>query len=159
MTLKLVTVNRISLALNVVLTIAVAVLFYLHFSNKPQTISTADSNKQKTDSLARSIPTTREQTDAKIVYLNIDTLQKKYEYFADVKKKYDTQLRNLESMIENEGVSFQNDYNTYVQVGATLPLDKQQSTEADLKKRKEHIEELQNNKDAVENNADRKSVV
>ena len=136
--------------MNIVLTIAVAVLFYLHFSSKPQTTSTVDNNKQRTDSLAHSIPTTKEQTDAKIVYLNIDTLEEKYEYYKKVNKEYRDKVIAYESGLQNKMESLQNDYNQYMQTGASLTLEQQKAKEADLQKRKDEIERMQEYKDQQE---------
>lgn len=65
--------KNISLVLNAVLVIAVAVLFYLHFSSKKST-STAANTTSGTAS-----------GNFKIAYFEMDSIENHYEYFKDVR--------------------------------------------------------------------------
>jgi outer membrane protein len=65
--------NNTSLIWNIVLTIAVAVLFFLHFSGNPDGSSTAADGAV--------VPGRR------TVYVQVDSLLKNYEFFKDTKKE------------------------------------------------------------------------
>ena len=61
--------KQISTYLNIVLSIAVAVLFYLHFSEKKK----QGSNTKPTENKA-----------VKVAYFELDSIQNNYGYFKDV---------------------------------------------------------------------------
>jgi outer membrane protein len=68
--------KNISLIINAVLVIAVGILFYLHFSGSKNHV-----NYALTDTTSAKIPS------GEIVYINIDSVYAKYEYFKDQKKE------------------------------------------------------------------------
>ncbi|MBE7173056.1 MAG: OmpH family outer membrane protein [Williamsia sp.] len=67
--------KQLLIALNIVLLILVAVLFYLHFDTKNKTAKTAASGQQTVPSAAPSM---------RIAYFEMDSVQANYEYFKDI---------------------------------------------------------------------------
>jgi outer membrane protein len=92
------------LPLNILLALAVAVLYFLHFSGGKKPVVQAAAGKS--DSTVAAAP-------ARIAYVDLDSIQEKYEYYkekmADFEKKKDNADRDLNSAfqkIENERVAF-----------------------------------------------------
>ena len=92
------------LPLNIVLALAVAVLYFLHFSSGKKTAVVSPAIKG--DSVEVSAP-------IRIAYVDLDSIQEKYEYYkekmADFERKKegaDRELNNAFQKIENERVAF-----------------------------------------------------
>jgi len=130
-------VKNLSLTLNVVLLVAVAVLYYLHFSDRKapaaavRTTNTAAAagDGQKTDQYA---------------YVNVDSLLSNYDYFKatrtqleDRRKKLETEIAGRTRSLENEVVSAQRKANT-------MTLEQAQLTEQNLRRKGQELERYQN---------------
>lgn len=102
--------KNISLALNGILTIAVIILFYLHFSG-----STIDKTEEK--ELVKeeiSEEPAVEEIDSKIAYINVDSLQKNYKFYSDLinklkgrESKYEKELSQKSAAFEKKVMEFQ----------------------------------------------------
>ena len=122
--------NRISIVLNVVLLIAVGILFYLYIS----------LNNKLTGATSTSVPTIvppkvftdpSKLVNAKIAYINIDTLDQKYEYINDYSKSIHAKQTSLEGVLNSMVARFQQEYADFQQsVQAGI------KSEAELKKYK-----------------------
>jgi outer membrane protein len=130
-------VKNLSLTLNVVLLVAVAVLYYLHFSGRkaPATpvpaaaTATAAGNNPKTNQYA---------------YVNVDSLLNNYDYFKatrtqleDRRKKLETEIAGRTRSLENEVVSAQRKANT-------MTLEQAQLTEQNLRRKEQELMRYQN---------------
>ncbi|WP_460942238.1 OmpH/Skp family outer membrane protein [Spirosoma daeguense] len=113
-----------SLILNVVLTIAVAVLYYLHFKgNQPE-----------------ATPATPVEAKGKdIVYVNVDSLLTKYEYFKDTQKVLESKRFQLENDLASKGRNLQNKVAFFQQRAATMTQEQGRATEASLQKEQQDI--------------------
>lgn len=134
--------NRISFVFNIILSIAVIILFYLHFtSSKMQ----SKSQGEVIDSLAKSINTTKAQKESKIVYVNSDTLFEKYEYYKKVKVESEKKINGFEATYNQKQKSLGQDYNDYIdKAGKGLyTKDQSEKIEADLKKRNTELEAME----------------
>jgi outer membrane protein len=105
------------LPLNIILALAVAVLFYLHFNQKSVTIDTR-KDKGTTDSAAM-------QHELKIAYVDLDSIQENYNYYKEKmdeferkKESADRDLNNAFQKIENERIAFVQKGNAITQVEA-----------------------------------------
>jgi len=110
------------LALNILLVIAVASLFYLHFSPKKSTLST----------------TTNMATGFKIAYFEMDSLQNQFEYFKEVRNSLnakDQELGRSFSQLEN---NFRSKYQELQKVGASL-------SQSELASRQQELVEMDKN--------------
>lgn len=101
--------KKLSIALNLALTIAVIILFYLHFSNP----NTDDANEGNEDAVLAKDSTVNEPVDAKIVYLNVDSVWKNYDFVTDMeddlvaeKTKYTGQAKFEMRKLEKEVADF-----------------------------------------------------
>ncbi len=110
--------KNISLILNVILTIAVIVLFYLHFSGK-NTVAKGD------DALPEEVVTEEtivEEIESKVGYINVDSLQKNYKFYADLinklkgrESKYERELSQKSAAFEKKVMEFQKKAQTMTQ--------------------------------------------
>jgi len=119
-------VKNASLVLNVILTIAVAVLYYLHFK----------------DHQSETAPATAIHAEAKgksIVYVNVDSLLTKYDYFKDTQKVLESKRFQLENDLASKGRNLQNKVAFFQQRAATMTQEQGRATEASLQKEQQDI--------------------
>ena len=115
-----------SLILNVILTIAVAVLYYLHFKDRQP----------------EEAPVIKSPIEAKgktIVYVNVDSLLTKYDYFKDTQKVLESKRFQLENDLANRGRNLQNKVAFFQQRAATMTQEQGRATEASLQKEQQDI--------------------
>ena len=117
--------NNTSLIWNIVLTLAVAVLFFLHFSSKPSTGSVAADG---------SVVAGR-----KTVYVQVDSLLTNYEFFKDTKKALESKSFQLENELNQKGKSLQNEVAFFQQKAQTMTPEQARSTEAQLMKKQQDL--------------------
>ena len=108
--------RQILLPLNIILLVAVAILYYLHFNAGKKT-ATPVTTTRVTDS-AQLKP-------LKIAYVDLDTIQEHYEYYKEKmtdfdrkKEKADRDLNSAFQKIENERITFIQKGNAITQVEA-----------------------------------------
>jgi outer membrane protein len=136
--------KNFSVILNVVLAIAVAVLYYLHFSSP----STATADAEGTDSTSTAKPIILDPKDikaSKIVYVNLDVLNEKYEYIQEVSASAKAEQRSLESQYQTKAQKLQDDYVAYQTKAQQGLLSENQAKgeEEALMKRKEELDQLE----------------
>ena len=86
-------VKNTSLIWNALLTLAVAILFYLHFKGNSASSSSVSGVAE----------------NKKIVYVQADSLLKQYEYYKDFQKEFESKGFQLENDLQNKTRSFQNE--------------------------------------------------
>src|SRR6187401_2385241 len=104
---KKIIMKNISLFLNVVLTIAVAFLFYKVYSKKE--VVTAPS-------VSASVPV----SESSIVYVNSDSLLDNYPFFTQIKNSLEKKQDSIENILKNRGRSLENDIKAYQEKGAGM---------------------------------------
>jgi outer membrane protein len=100
--------NRISLLLNVVLLAAVAVLFFLHFKGK--STAETDTNQPKTNDSATpklTFDVPKNLAGARVLYVNIDSINFRYEAIADLTRETEAKLINLQSRYQKRQLELQ----------------------------------------------------
>jgi outer membrane protein len=134
-------VKKISVVLNVVLTIAVAYLYFLHFSG-----SKNGNNNAIVDSTSTHIAIVPKEIKAsKIVYVNADTLFSKYEYVKDLRKEAEGKQTRLESFYKEKAQKLQQDYMELQQKASngSLSSDQAKVAEEGLMKRKAELDVME----------------
>ena len=126
--------KNLSLTLNVVLLVAVAVLYYLHFSGRKAPAAPA----------AGTVVAGKDQKTNQYAYVNVDSLLNKYDYFKvtrtqleDRRKKLETEIAGRTRSLENEVVSAQRKANT-------MTLEQAQLTEQNLRRKEQELVRYQN---------------
>ena len=115
-----------SLLLNVILTIAVAVLYYLHFKDR-----------QPAEAAVVAKPAEAKLKD--IVYVNVDSLLTKYDYFKDAQKVLESKRFQLENELATKGRNLQNKVAFFQQKAPTMTQEQGRATEASLQKEQQDI--------------------
>ncbi len=133
--------QRISLALNALLLIAVGILFYLYTTLNAKISGVQPENTKEVKAEAPKVFTDpSKMPDAKIAYVNIDSLDSKYKYISDYSKSIRIRQASLESSLNNMAAAFQQEYEAFQQsVKAGI------KTEAELKRQQADLEQQQYN--------------
>src|SRR5688572_15814300 len=117
--------KNLSLILNVILLVAVAVLFYLHF--KPTgNVSASTSNV--------------EAGDLKVAYINTDTVLKYYEYLKLHKTRLEAKSLKMENELNNRAMGLQNEIAAYQRNVSAMTLGQVKATEEDLTKKQQNLQ-------------------
>ncbi|WP_316736377.1 OmpH family outer membrane protein [Pedobacter aquatilis] len=95
---------------------------------------------KKTDST-----TTAASADEKIVFVNSDSLLTKYDYFKDLKVKFEGKSKNAQADMQAKGQAFQREVNQYQQSAQTLSADQRKSTEERLARKQQELQTYQQN--------------
>lgn len=115
-----------SLILNVVLAIAVAILYYLHFKDRQPAVTTVAAKPAEAKGRA-------------IVYVNVDSLLTKYDFFKDTQKVLESKRFQLENDLTTKGRNLQNKVAFFQQRAATMTQEQGRATEASLQKEQQDI--------------------
>ncbi|MCF2489638.1 OmpH family outer membrane protein [Dyadobacter sp. CY347] len=118
--------NNTSLIWNIVLSLAVAVLFFLHFSGKPS----GDAGVAADGGVVAG---------RKTVYVQVDSLLKNYEFFKDTRKELENKNFQLENELNTKGRSLQNEVQFFQQRAQTMTPEQARSTEAQLMKKQQDL--------------------
>lgn len=114
-----------SLILNAILFVAVAILYYLHFS--PKGNSVAGENTTNT-------------SDLKIAYINSDSVLKYYEFFKVNKEKLEAKGKKLDQDFRNRAESLQNDIASYQRNVGSMTIGQAKAVEEDLGKKQQNLQ-------------------
>ncbi len=116
---------NISLVLNAVLFVAVAVLYYLHFSPKGNSVSE---------------PGAANLSDLKFAYINSDSVLKHYEFFNVNKEKLEAKGKRLDQDLRNRAESLQNDITAYQRNQGNMTIGQAKAVEEDLGKKQQNLQ-------------------
>jgi len=117
-----------SLVLNGVLLVAVAVLYYLHFSSKsPAASSSGDA-----------VP-----SDLSIAYINSDSVLKYYDFFKENKEKLEAKGKKLDQDLQTRAQSLQRDIEAYQKNYGSLTIGQAKAIEEDLGKKQQNLQMYQ----------------
>ncbi|MFP4366980.1 MAG: OmpH family outer membrane protein [Bacteroidales bacterium] len=112
--------KNLSLIVNVILGVAVAVLYFLHFNGPAINEDLQDESVERGEYLPSS---------ANIVYVNFDTLLNNYDMFFELQKKFLEKQQSLESDLTRSSRSYENqvvDFQDKVQKGLVTRSQAQQ---------------------------------
>lgn len=142
--------KNLSLALNGVLLVAVAALYYLHFSSKSCASCSGDENDSTTVKLP-PVMAPKEIKNSKVVYINSDYLNEKYDFVKDLTADAQGKQRRLEATYQSKAQKLQQDYEDFQQKANAGLLSENQINAAqnDLMKRKEELDNMQLQLDAL----------
>lgn len=121
--------KNLSLILNVVLLIAVAALYYLHFSS-PKTAAVGGNGGVLLQ-------------DAKIAYINSDSVLKYYEYLTVNRTELESKGLQMEQDFRNRAQSLQNDVAAYQRNVNSMTFGQAKAVEEDLTKKQQNLQMYQ----------------
>jgi outer membrane protein len=152
--------NNLSIALNVVLLIAVGILFYLHFSSNRE-IADVKNNQKKSDTLPQltfNVP--KNLAGARVLYVNIDSIDQNYEAFADLSKGEGGKLEYLSKQYQTKALDVQQRYDMLQQKGqaGTISADDAQKEEDAINKEADEVRTLETQIQNLQNSAAEKNM-
>lgn len=129
--------KNLSLILNGILAIAVAILFYQVHSLKSSGIQEASSDL----SVKPIITSNTTLADSKIAYINTDSINEHYAYIADFTKVIRAKKANLEAQLQGMTAKFQQDYEAFQQSAQAgiAPQAELMKTEENLKRQQQDL--------------------
>lgn len=89
-----------------------------------------------------SVSSTGDSTQAgaeKIVYVNVDTLLEKYEYFKDIRTKLEEKAKKAQADLQSRSNAFQREVADYQQKAPTMSASDRQSTEERLARKQDEL--------------------
>lgn len=132
--------KNLSLILNGVLIIAVAILFYQVHNLKSGTVPATETGTE-TESKPAIVASSTNLGDAKIAYVNTDSINEHYAYIADFTKVLKGKKASLEAQMESMTIKFQNDYQAYQQSAQAgiAPQSELMKAEESLKRQQQDL--------------------
>ena len=124
--------KNISLALNGILLIAVAVLYYFQFKGSSEP---AESKEQ-----GQVFP-----TELRIAYINSDSVLANYEYFKKMAGELEAKGQTFDQDLRNRMESLQREITAYQQNVNNLTLNQARATEEDLGQKQQNLQMYQQN--------------
>lgn len=106
--------KKLSLILNAVLFVLVAVLFYLHFNTKKNFIAAKETNANATEGKPSG------SNSLSIAYVNIDSLEAHYAYFQQKKGELDKEQASIQNDLSSRARTLQNEVATLQKKAATM---------------------------------------
>ena len=127
-----------SLIFNIVIAVAVVVLYILHFSS-------TKLKPKSTDAASAVVAQPKDIKASKIVFVNADTLLTKYIAIQDLKKETEAKQNRLSAEYQTKGQALQRDYAELQQRAGQglLTSDQAKVEESKLMKRKQELEALE----------------
>lgn len=122
--------KNLSIVLNIVLLVAVAVLYVLHFSGG----KTAHTKTSLSDTSA---------IDLKVAYINSDTVLKYYEYLKVNKEQLEAKTKKMDQDYRNRAMGLQNEIAAYQRNVKNMTYGQVQATEEDLGKKQQNLQMYQ----------------
>jgi len=124
--------KNINLIFNVVLTMAVTVLFALHFSGDTNDNATAEA-------------VAKASSDLRIAYFNSDSIRTQYAMFTVEKEKMEAEMKQAEDRLIGEQKKFQADVGEFQQRAEFLTITERESREKKLGQKQQELMQLEQN--------------
>lgn len=118
--------KQLSIIINIVLAIALGVLYYLHFSSQAPSAS-----KGTGESVAAG--------DLSIAFINADSVLKHYDYFKLNREKLEAKGKKLDTDFRNRAQGLQREIASYQSTAANLTMGQARALEEDLTKKQQNL--------------------
>ena len=119
--------KNISLILNGILVLAVAVLFYMQFKGQ----STQD--KEEMAEIAAST------VQYQLAFIRSDSVLKSYDYFNTIRKQLEDKSRKYDQEYRNRAQGLQTEFNNYQRNSQNLTMGQARAVEEDLMKKEQNL--------------------
>src|ERR1044072_249597 len=118
--------KNLSLILNIVLLVAVGVLYYLHFSTRKTESATSSSSI--------------EPGELTIAYINSDSVLKYYDYLKISRQQLEEKTKKMDQEYRNRAIGLQNEFTAYQRNVNSMTLGQVRATEEDLNKKQQNLQ-------------------
>jgi outer membrane protein len=120
--------NNLSIVLNVVLLVAVVVLYVLHFKGNSATTDTAELGKNQIN-----------PEDFAIAYVNSDSLLKNYDFFKELEKQLIAKRDKLNLEYQNRAEGLQKEIANFQSTAGNMTISQARAVEEDLRKKQQNL--------------------
>lgn len=120
--------KNLSLILNIVLLVAVGVLYYLHFASPKAGTSTGSTAN---DAML---------SDLKIAYINTDTVLKYYDYLKVNQEQLEAKGQKMRQDFQARAQGLQNEFNAYQRTMNSMTIGQVRATEENLQKKQQNLQ-------------------
>lgn len=107
------------------------------------------NNTTEQSASTKSDSTARKTEPEKIVYVNSDSLLNNYEYFKELKDRFEAKSKKAEADLKNKGTAFQREVAAYQQSAQTMSADQRAQTEERLARKQQELQTYQQNAGAA----------
>lgn len=121
--------NNLSIILNVVLLIALAVLYVLHF--RAHTGSGSDHEVLS--------PTEFTPENTGIAYINSDSLLQKYLYFKELEKQFNEKREKLDTEYRNRAQGLQTEFENFQRTANNMTIAQARAVQEDLQRKQQNL--------------------
>jgi len=118
--------KNLSLILNIVLLVAVAFLYVLHFSSEK-----VESKSSSSDTSA---------FDLKVAYINSDSVLKHYDYLKVNRDQLEAKTKKMDQDLRNRTTGLQNEISAYQRNVSAMTLGQARAAEEDLGKKQQNLQ-------------------
>jgi outer membrane protein len=153
-------VKNISLALNIVLLLAVGFLYYKQFSGKtPETVVPTDGS-DSTAVAPTPVVLSELPKDVPLVFINADSIFAKYEMAKKAKTALEAKVSTYQRSYQSKVDAFQKEYQDYMEKAGAGAYSKEQglAIEEGLQKKRDDIMQMEQNQEKVMGEMDNSSV-
>ena len=119
--------KNLSLILNVVLLVAVAILYVLHFSGPGK----VESKSTSSDTSAVNL---------KVAYINSDSVLKHYDYLKVNREQLEAKTKKMDQDLQNRTVGLRNEITAYQRNVSGMTLGQARAAEEDLGKKQQNLQ-------------------
>ncbi|HRP60346.1 MAG TPA: OmpH family outer membrane protein, partial [Vicingus sp.] len=131
-----------SIILNIVLAIAIAILYYLHFSCAASCDSTIENEVATTVETEEAVPLGEINTTSNVGYINIDSLQDKYKLYEALIQKLKAKQTKYEAEISTKMIAFEKKVKDFQQKAATMSQFEGQTKQQELAEEEQKLYKL-----------------
>ena len=121
--------KNLSLILNVVLFIALGILYYLHFESNAAIEETVEENSNDLVSL----------TNLKVAYVNSDSLISNYEFYKDKAEELRKHREQSESSLESRAKGIESQVNDFQRTRGNMTMNQARAIEEDLYNKQQNL--------------------
>jgi outer membrane protein len=118
--------KNLSLILNIVLLVAVVILYVLHFSP-----ARVESNSSSSDTSTVNL---------KLAYINSDSVLKHYDYLKVNRDQLETKTKKMDQDLRNRTTGLQNEITAYQRNVSSMTLGQARALEEDLGKKQQNLQ-------------------
>ncbi len=116
--------------MNVVLLIAVIVLYVLHFTGETKKEEVAETEQAPTES---------QFSNLSIAYVNSDSLLKNYDFFKKIEKDLTAKRDKLNKEYQNRAMGLQKEIENFQRTAGNMTISQARAVEEDLKKKQQNL--------------------
>lgn len=135
--------KQVSLGLNVVLLLAVVVLYVLEFGGSKES-ATVSSSREKVEQMVDSATTAQNKELSQIVaFINTDSIFANYQLAIDMRTELENEEKRLTQQLRNEESAFQQEYQRLQQKAPTMSQFEGRMAEQDLLEKQQALVQLE----------------